>query len=126
MIIMRYSMRTNYVFNSIIATNCGIFIAWKISESNPHQLRFMIDNFTCSKYNLEKKHYYHTAITSIFSHRDFWHFFSNMFTFYFFGRNLVYVISPGIIRHDLITMLISFRFYKDILLRYTLVVEYFR
>jgi membrane associated rhomboid family serine protease len=46
----------------------------------------MREHFTLSKYNIYYNKYYHTMITSGFSHNGLIHLGFNMVTFYFFGK----------------------------------------
>ena len=42
--------------------------------------------------------YFHTLLTSAFSHHSMGHIFSNMFTFYFFGSSLAQIIGSARVR----------------------------
>ena len=66
----------------IIGANLGIYLAW---NTGILPKSFMYNHFTLSKINIDR-HFYHTLVTSAFSHMGFMHFGMNMMTLYFFGK----------------------------------------
>ncbi|XP_057868785.1 RHOMBOID-like protein 12, mitochondrial isoform X1 [Cryptomeria japonica] len=70
------------VIYSIVAGNVVVFLLWNSADR-----RFMYKNFQISVDNFLNGRV-HTLITHAFSHKDFYHLFSNMFGFYFFGSTI--------------------------------------
>ena len=66
----------------LIGVNVAIFIAWNTGVISK---KFLYDNFTLSKYTIQK-HHFHTLVTYAFSHVNTFHIALNMFTLYFFGK----------------------------------------
>ena len=77
---------------AIIMTNVAVFAAWNQAQYDWKLRRFMTNNFTLSTRAL-KEGYYHTLVTSFFSHKDIWHLGFNMLTFYSFGSSIIMSIG---------------------------------
>jgi len=75
--------RTTAVVWGLIAANAIVYLAWQDDES----FDVMKKHFLVSE-TAVLNGYWHTALTAAFSHRDFNHLFGNMFTLYFFGRDI--------------------------------------
>ena len=54
---------------------------------------FIINNFAFWPYQVSRKFQLHRFITSSFLHADVVHLFFNMFTLFFFGKNLEYILN---------------------------------
>ena len=83
----------NKVIFGILLANVGVFAAWHESEHDYKLRRFLNNHFLLSNQSI-KNGYYHTLVTSFFSHRDIWHLGFNMLGFYTFGSSLI--MSLGI------------------------------
>ncbi len=55
----------------------------------------MLDKTIMWPYGVKRHKQYHRFITSGFLHADFMHLFFNMFTLYFFGRNIEYIFTAA-------------------------------
>jgi membrane associated rhomboid family serine protease len=67
----------------LIGANAMVYLAWQ----EPENFRTMRTHFLVSESALANG-YWHTALTAAFSHNSFNHLFGNMFTLYFFGRDV--------------------------------------
>ncbi|KXS17137.1 rhomboid-domain-containing protein [Gonapodya prolifera JEL478] len=85
----------NFVLWFIIGLNTVIFLGWSYARSayrnygDPGPLNFMAGNFMCSWDITVLHRRFWTAITSSFSHSEFWHYGINMFVLYSFGRGVL-------------------------------------
>ena len=79
----RSTRRNTSVVWGLIGTNIMVYLAWQ----EPENFRTMKTHFLVSESSLANG-YWHTALTAAFSHNSFNHLFGNMFTLYFFGRDV--------------------------------------
>ena len=79
----RSTRRNTSVVWGLIGTNVMVYLAWQ----EPENFRTMKTHFLVSESSLANG-YWHTALTAAFSHNSFNHLFGNMFTLYFFGRDV--------------------------------------
>ena len=66
-----------------MVANTAVYLAWQ----EPENFKTMRTHFLVSESSLANG-YWHTALTAAFSHNSFNHLFGNMFTLYFFGRDV--------------------------------------
>jgi rhomboid-like protein len=90
--IRRFNQRINRldgknILYSIIGINATVFGMWQYSINDRQNFRFMHNNFTVSADGVFRQKKFHTLITSVFSQKDAFHLFANMFTLYFFGKS---------------------------------------
>ncbi|TMW57313.1 hypothetical protein Poli38472_003238 [Pythium oligandrum] len=76
----------------LIGANIVVTMLWQTADT-PRKRARMVTYFTTSSRHLENGHY-HTLLTSVFSHADMGHLFTNMFGLFFFGREISYVLGP--------------------------------
>lgn len=88
----------NKVVYGIILANVGVYAAWHESDRD-YSLRKLLNNHFMLSNQAIKKGYYHTLVTSFFSHKDLFHLGFNMLTFYTFGN---FVISSLGVRNFLL------------------------
>lgn len=84
------AMRIRFV-TIIIILNLIVFGAW-VTAKTQEQLYFMTANFLVSWLHLEAGRYW-TLVTSVFSHKDLWHFLINMFVLQSFGTIVEQVLG---------------------------------
>ena len=77
------SRRDTSVVWMLIGANTAVYLAWQ----EPENFKTMRTHFLVSESSLANG-YWHTALTAAFSHNSFNHLFGNMFTLYFFGRDV--------------------------------------
>lgn len=82
------------VLYTIMGINGLVFCGWS-SISNWSEKQFMINNFTMSEKGVLRDHRYHTIITHFFSHQEFFHLASNMFSLYFFGSDAILTLGAN-------------------------------
>lgn len=73
----------------IIFINGVVFLRWNLSDSD---LQFMVDNFLVSWTGLTEGRFW-CLLTSVFSHKDLFHFFINMYVLHNFGQVLLRILG---------------------------------
>lgn len=96
----QYNSRSGFHFVSndkviygIVGINTAVFCGWHLAQQDRRLSQFMRNNFLLSYYGVWKNLKFHTLVTSMFSHQDFWHLAGNMVTLYFFGSGAIAVLG---------------------------------
>jgi membrane associated rhomboid family serine protease len=81
------------VVYAIMAINGAVYLYWQQAMNNYKDFNFMRKHFLMSSDGVLKHGKVYTILTSMFSHQQFFHLFSNMFTLYFFGVEAAMILG---------------------------------